>query len=662
MSDNSDKPILSLVESATKPRKIKPNTDNSKTAGGGSGGGRGRSKSKTFGSYTIVNGAFNQVKTTHDGTVVEFPLCDFTCKIVEEITADDGLVDSAFLRIQGAQQKGGLLPIVDVPAKNFFSVQNNWANEAWGTRAFIYPGSAKKDNLRACIQLFSNLDTEIPKRTIFKYTGWKKINEQWHYLTGSGALTAGGVVSGIEVDLGGGHMSRYQLPPPLAGDELKQAVGSALDFLDICPNKPHIAATLLAAVARAPLAECHCIDFAIWLHGLTGSRKSAVTAIALAFFGDFTARSFPSNWSDSVNDAEAKSHQTKDSIFVIDDFKPSVSLNEASKLHAMAERIVRNTGNQAGRGRRGSAMESKPTPYNRSMLLITGEDLPRGQSLLGRLLILELSGTDVDNDLLTQLQKDADLGKFTGLMAAYLVWLAPRLDQLKKDFPKKVQLFRDAAIRAKLATSHPRAAEIYANLTAGFETFLNFLQDADLVGDSQCKQLLLGMESNLQQAFNEQSEYQTNQDEALRFLDLLKAVLISGNGHISCRLNQGPPKIRPHGWGWRDSSDNPVGDKNMNPTGDCIGWYCGASEGETPEIWLQQDAAFKSVQQYARSQGDAFLMTAPTLWRRMFEKGFILKTEVDPKRNKPRLSIRRTIDGSTKRVMVIKAELVETDM
>ncbi len=29
------------------------------------------------------------------------------------------------------------------------------------------------------------------------------------------------------------------------------------------------------------------------MHGLTGSRKSALAAIALAFYGDFTARSFP---------------------------------------------------------------------------------------------------------------------------------------------------------------------------------------------------------------------------------------------------------------------------------------------------------------------------------------------------------------------------------
>jgi len=39
-----------------------------------------------------------------------------------------------------------------------------------------------------------------------------KDHDAWHYLTGSGAITAAGLVGGIEVDLGSGHMSRYQLP------------------------------------------------------------------------------------------------------------------------------------------------------------------------------------------------------------------------------------------------------------------------------------------------------------------------------------------------------------------------------------------------------------------------------------------------------------------
>ena len=659
MTQNKNTSTLKLVDSATKPTSKK--TGN--TSGGN--GGNGSSKTKTFGEYSIKNGAFHQIKTVRAGPdgggTVEFPLCDFTCKIVEEITADDGLADSTFLRIQGTRANGAALPLVDVPAKNFYSSQGNWANEHWGTLPFIYPGAAKKDNLRACIHLFSQLNGDVPRRTVFKFTGWKKINDKWHYLTGSGAITADGLINGVEVDLGCGHMSKYQLPKPLTGEALKQAVADALILLDVCPGKPHIGAALLAAVARAPLGEAHGIDFGIWLHGLTGTRKSSIVAVALSFFGDFIKKDFPSNWSDSANDAEAKSHQAKDSVFVIDDFKPSVSQAEAGKLHAMAERIVRNTGNRAGRGRRGSAMEAKAAPYNRSMMIITGEDLPRGQSLLGRLLILELSSNDYDRDLLTRLQQAAKIGRLTGLMSAYIQWIASRMDQLKKDFPNNVDVLRKAADDSKIATSHSRAPEIYANLVAGSETFLEFLEDVGTVSSEQSNVLLSSIENNLQQALREQGEYQTDQDEAQRFIQLLKAVFSSGNGHIACRLKQGPPEERPFNWGWRDGGKDIAGDKTYNPMGDCMGWYCSAS-GTTPaEVWLQQETVFKIVQNFARAQGDTFLVSPATLWRRLYEKGFILKTEPDAGRDKPRLSIKRMVAGTNKRVMILAAGLVESD-
>ncbi len=663
--DKQDKkPVLELVNSAKKAANKKPDQSS-----GNGGSGSGSSKTKKFGIYMIKNGAFYQTKTVKgddENAVVEFPLCDFTCRIVEEITSDDGLTDATYLRIEGTRANGSPLPLVDVPAKSFYSSQGNWANEHWGTLPFIYPGAAKKDNLRACIHLFSTLDGDVPRRRVYKFTGWKKLNGEWHYLTGSGAITAEGLISGTEVDLGVGHMSRYQLPAPLIGEPLKQAVSDSLALLDICPAKPHIGAALWAAVARAPLGECEPTDFAIWMHGLTGSGKSVLAAIAMAFFGNFTDRSFPSNWSDSVNDCETKSHQAKDAVMVTDDFKSSVNQAEASKLHAMAERIVRNTGNQAGRGRLDPNMQSKAAPYNRSLMLITAEDLPRGPSLLGRLLIIEFTPSDLklrepgaDHTTLNRIQRAARDGKLSGLMSAYLQWLAPRMDQLKKDFPINVEALRNRAKDDGVASSHSRAAGIYANLTVGAETFLEFLEDAGAISNEQSNQLLSTIETSLQQLFSEQGVYQTDQDEIERFLQLLRAALSSGNAHIACRLKMGPPEVRPYSWGWRDAGTDLIGNKNYSPMGDCIGYYCAPKDSNPAEVWLQQDTAFKIVQQFARNQGDAFLLSPASLWRRMHEKGLIVHTEPDGK-NRPRLAVKRTVAGQSKRVMVLAADLVES--
>ncbi len=647
----TNKPILEIVKSKSAPKKP-GNT------GGNGGSGSGSTKAQKFGDYAIKNGAFHQIKAVRAGPegdgFVEFPLCDFTCKIVEEIVQDTGLEDSSFLRIEGRRADNVPLPLVDVPAKSFYSSQGNWANEHWGTAPFIFPGAAKKDNLRAAIHLYSRLNGDVPRRVIYKFTGWKKINDSWHYLTGSGAITAAGLVDGVEVDLGSGHMSRYALPPPLAGDELKAAINEALQLMTICPGKPHIGSLILAAVARAPLGECHPIDFCLWIHGLTGSRKSELAALCLAFFGDFNARRFPANWSDTDNALESKAFQCKDGLYVVDDFKPSVNQAEAAKLHSKAERFIRNTGNQAGRNRLTSSLQAIPAPYNRSMTIATGEDLPKGQSLLGRLLVLEMARTDVDDNQLTKLQQAAGSGKFAGITSAYLQWLAGRMDQLKTDFPKFVQQYRDAAVRDGLATSHPRAPELWANMYAGAETFLDFLQDANAISSERANVLMADFESGLKQAFSEQAAYQQDQDEIERFLQLLRSALSSGNGHVVTATKQGPPITRPYSWGWRSSGKDLNGDDEYKQMGDTVGWYAEPKDNRPAEVWLEPNTTFKVVQEFARRQGDSFLISPASLWRRMSERGLLLKVEAN------QTTVKRVVAGRSVRVLTLSAELVES--
>ena len=528
-------------------------------------------------------------------------------------------------------------------------------NEAWGTKIFVYPGPSKKDNLRAAIHLYSKLDGDIKRRNVYGFCGWQKVNDEWLFLTGSGGITANGLIEDVQVDLGTGHMQRYTLPAPPKSQEVKEIISIIYDLMNICPSKPHIGRALLSAVARAPLGECQATDFAIFIHGLTGAKKSEIAAIALGFFGDFSARSFPANWSDTENDIEAKGFAAKDSLYVIDDFKPSVNSVESAKLHSKAERAVRGIGNQSARGRRTATMQSALAYYIRSMTLITGEDLPKGQSLLGRMLVLELSRDDVDVAALTRLQQARDKGQLRLLMASYVQWLASRIDDLKKSFPAGVNAIRDTTIQDGFASSHPRAPEIFANLVAGAETFFDFLSERNAVSYDMDNDALTQISTSLKNAFQEQSAYQSEQDEVLRFFDLLRSLFSSGNAHISCRLNQGPPASRPHAWGWRSDSVDVSGEPINKPMGDSIGWYCDKGR----EVWLDTNAVFAAVQKLARSQGDSFLLSAPSLWRRMNERQLIVATEKRPN-GTDQLTVKRMIAGRSRRVMIVSADLVES--
>ena len=55
-------------------------------------------------------------------------------------------------------------------------------------------GNTIQANLRNCIHQYSMQYADIPSNKVYKFTGWKKIDDKWHYLTGSGAITESGLV------------------------------------------------------------------------------------------------------------------------------------------------------------------------------------------------------------------------------------------------------------------------------------------------------------------------------------------------------------------------------------------------------------------------------------------------------------------------------------
>ena len=69
----------------------------------------------------------------------------------------------------------------------------------------------------------------------------------------------------------------------------------------------------------------------------------------------------------------------------------------------------------------GSLRPAKPP---RGLILSTGEDIPRGQSLRARGLFLELGPNDLNWQRLSECQQDAASGRYAMAMAGYLQWLA----------------------------------------------------------------------------------------------------------------------------------------------------------------------------------------------------------------------------------------------
>lgn len=356
--------------------------------------------------YFERDGDIHLHKTTQDGPVA-VPLCNFSARIVEEVVLDDGAEQTRRLALQGSLAGGAPLPRCEVPAADFAGM--GWVVPAWGTHAVVCAGMGAKDHVRCAVQLRSG---DVPRRTVFGHTGWRQVEGGLVYLHAGGAIGPEGPAAGVEVSLPD-SLARFMLPSPPTGEELCAAVRASLRLLKLGPAR--LTYPLLAATYRAVLGGA---DFALHAAGPTGTYKSEVAALAQQHFGPaLDARHLPGSWSSTGNALEGLAFAAKDALLVIDDFAPTGSTYDVQRYHKEAERLLRAQGNRAGRQRMRADATLRPAKPPRGLVLSTGEDVPRGQSLRARLLVLDVAPGDFGpqppdpNPALSECQQDAITGK-----------------------------------------------------------------------------------------------------------------------------------------------------------------------------------------------------------------------------------------------------------
>ncbi|MEC4747458.1 PriCT-2 domain-containing protein [Methylomicrobium sp. Wu6] len=584
--------------------------------------------------YTIENQAITWNKTTESGTIVPVELCNFTATIQRQIIHDDGAEERGAFDIAGKLRGGKHLPTINVPLVKFGGM--TWITANWGNEPIVYAGQTVKDHLRCAIQKLSG---NVERVTVYGHIGWKKIEGQWRYLHHGGALGADDNLDSISVDVdGGGAMHLYRFP--LSGINAIAAIQASLKLLNAVPDIPEIGYLLLATTYRTPTYQCHRIDQVTYLSGKTGAGKSELTALMLAHFGEFSARDFPANWEDSPTDLEMKAHHAKDSLFVIDDFKPVGGKSGVEKLHAKADRILRGAGNQAGRGRRSATLEARPAYYPRGFIVSTGEDIPRGESLRARMVIAEVKKGDIDFAVITELQQAAANGLLQTAMRGFIQWLAPQIDTLSSHLKTTIADYRQ---RDNLQFSHRRGVDNFANLMIGLTLFADYALQNGAITPDQHHDLLKNGETHLSKLMDKQGEFLNDCDEVSRFLNLLRTAFNTGRAHISARDNGPPFSATAHYWGWKTIEDNFEG-KRLQPQGDRIGWLL------DDYICLDPDAAFSTVQRLASDQHQPFEVTQRTLWRRLRDKGLLVVNQENAK-NESRHTVKRSIAGKKQNVI-----------
>jgi hypothetical protein len=541
-------------------------------------------------------------RITRDG-LVPTRLTNFSARIVADIAEDDGREVRRTYEIRAelfGRKQRFLVPAAQFPAMN-------WATENLGPRAIVSPGMGLRDHGRAAIQ---HLSTAIEDRVVFTHAGWRKSGDNWVYLHGDGAIGEAGLIRDISVRLPS-SLSPLLLPPPPNGEARKLAVQASLRLLTL--TEPRISFPLFDAIWSSVMGR---IDYTIFLGGPTGVGKTELVALHQQHLGPgFTARNLPGSWASTGNANEALAFTAKDALLVLDDFAPTGTRGDVARYNREADRIIRAQGNAAGRLRMRADGTLRLANMPRGLILSTGEDVPRGQSLRARMFVLEL-GAGLDWDLLTKCQRDANGGLYAQAMSAYLQWLAPRYATRSQQLPSAL-----AEWRAEAASSaqHKRTPEIVAHLQVGLCRFLQFARSVGAVSEEQARELKNASWRALGVAAAAQNSYQRAEDPVRRFLELIRSALSTGRAYLTDSKN-----------GYSETRK-----------GDAIGWKSDAM------VFLDPDAAFATAQKLAQEQGEFLSVGQKTLWQRMRDRGLLARS--DSERN----SFRVTIGGRRRPVIAL---------
>jgi hypothetical protein len=539
------------------------------------------------------------------------PLSNFTGRIVEDVVVDDGSGETdRFFTVEA--RMGARLVRFQVSSQGFDGLF--WVPKHLGALAVVEGPSVKHLVAKAF-----KLESTKSLREVHAYghTGWIELDGRWVYLHAGGAIVGPGAPPFSGRVVLSGKLARRRFPevPRNDPEQLKEAVRASFGLWDLAADE--VAIPLMLGAYRAVLGE---VDYSLHLAGPTGLGKTTLAHLAVAHFGANLGDKDQTNFESTANSIEREAFQLKDQLLLLDDY---LGTPEHQKILAF---IARNAANNSGRGRLASDGTLRGDKPPRALVITTGEDLPVGESLMARILVIRVpegQGLDLSEGApINDAQAAAREGVYALAMAGFVAWLAPGYGELQ---PTIEQRRNQYGYEVHDLVRHNRTPAIYGNLMVALDRWLAFSTEIGAIDGGRSAALRGRAKKAVLAAILGQAEYLGSADPVERYRSLLREALASGKAHLRAPDAKPGPGVH-------------------------LGWV--TSQGR----YLYPDVSLSLAKQMADAVGDPLPFSGQAMNKRLYERGWLVATDLDKKRKS--IPVRRRVEGQTETVLHLKSEFL----
>ena len=523
-------------------------------------------------------------------TTILTPLANFSGRIIGSITRNDGAEVRHQERVEW--RLGDCVATVDADGVDMLEHPDRVARDALGPGAITMSRIPPK-LLGEAVSRFSTL-SPIADIIVYTHLGWEQIDGTPVYLSSGVAIDANGVNDDVCVEAPSVLRGFRLLPPP---DDPVPAIRAVLELLNVAPD--HIMVPLLGAVFRAPIGG---VDWSLALSGHTGVRKSTLAALAQAFWMP-SARydNLPCSFMGTANSIADLEFLAADTLLVVDEYTPRGTDGEQARYSAAAERVLRGASNHSSRSRMRADGTLRPDRPPKSLVVITGEQDIDGESLRARTVMVDIEPGDVPvSSALNMCQKQANMGTYTSMMAAWISYIASQT-------PAEIRQQIDGMPRFGWNTGHDRSSHNLDDIGHVWLLWLDWVARFNAIEGSERVTLFDRVVDAIDHLAAVQKQHVNEASISERFIRLLTSALNAGVVGITPLGT-----ITPNMAGWTEAVERGK---------TSVGWI---SDQET---WIDPGTAIAVVKEQARKEGQSLAASPRSIATDLVRSGILPKNE-----------------------------------